>query len=64
MIKFRTEIIRKSRFLMFLIVRLLQFDSANTVLNRGNAIPNTVGGPFIDIGDISVMFIIAKSKRT
>jgi hypothetical protein len=35
---------------MFFMLRLLQFNSTNIVLNRGNAIPNTVGGPFSDTG--------------
>jgi hypothetical protein len=30
--------------------RLLLFDSANAVLNRGNATPNKERGPFSDMG--------------
>jgi hypothetical protein len=47
--------------LMFFMPRFLQFDSANTVLNRGNATPNKERGPFSDTGDISTDEIIANS---
>ena len=36
---------------MFFILRFLHFDSANTTLNRGNAIPNIEKQSFSDTRD-------------
>jgi hypothetical protein len=36
---------------MFFMLRLLQFDSTNTTLNRGNTNLNKEGDPFSDTGD-------------
>jgi hypothetical protein len=36
---------------MFSMPRLLQFDSTNTTLNRGNTNLNKEGDPFSDTGD-------------
>jgi hypothetical protein len=40
--------------LMFFILRFFQFDSVNTILNRGNTSPNKEGGPFSDTGDKTI----------
>jgi hypothetical protein len=41
---------------MFFTPRHLQFDSANTALNRGNTILNKEGDSFSDTGDKLIVF--------
>jgi hypothetical protein len=52
--------IKKSWFWNFdvLYAKVFQFDSANTILNRGNTSPNKEGGPFSDTGDSPQLFRI------